>query len=1176
MNSTVDQIRYTPIIEFLELLRNEGFDVGVDSYLDFYRVLAQMPKELPISSYSSFLAPLVCKNEAEQNLFYELFEAHGQAIIKTYGIKEGSQTNTQEAAFNSPLQDSKEEQEYLVPSILLPKTASKRPEYLKWIVLLSTALICLALLLYPVLSFYSNSTESTPEIEYEDLPITFEEENQVETEGLESTKTKQVEHQAPTKLDYFRDPSKKLDFEFKEVAKPESFPNRVDTDFWYPIYQSSDAIKYGIIFGILLLFLFLQVRQRVNKSDWTKESDSKASFSLGFKIPEVRQWPLEETFQKLAKLLNIRRETDRKELDISKTVSATIKNAGQWDFRFSNQKEVVEYLFLIDKGVSTAHQARFFDQVYQQLKQADVPITRFYYEEIPLLCWNEEYTDAIPLEEIHTAYHKHHLVLCSDGASLVDIETGQFEPIIDRLSDWEFRAIISPKQKDQWSTRELKLSENFHLFPALAEGLASLVQTFEGINTHNNTSWKQYAKQNPRERIFREERLLLDLDEYFSQDLQIWIAACAVYPEVQWDLTMRLGEIVSQHLGKDLLTHENLLTLSNLEWVHKGQIPNEFRAILLNHPLFSIELERKVRAEISRILELNSPDSNAEGYETHQLRLAINELLLQDSYLKSRKWVKIYRRLSRKNIPQDVVSLQGLDKKAYALSDWIPEALKGYVFKEESPTKGITFAMKTTLVSLLCLILLGIRYDYPAYENVRLEEGMVYTVEGADKEQAFYDNFSKHYFNEGLKAYNSDRFYIAKKRWQKSIAYAHFSQLNGGKGAGPGPEQFEALAASYLYTNRDDSLQILSELIEDLNPNYWKTTTPSLFHLRHFDFVDKAHEGMIRVQKDGLYGFLNEQGAIAIPTQYEHALNFHKGKAYVIQQGKQYLINKENQIVEEVTKLEMDGTLSLKKRPEYGLMTDKGTPIMPRHYSHSVYHMSYQHWKVQKDGKYALINTFAQELIPFEYETLEYGNRGLEVRKDGLTFTVDFNNKCLANCPTPEDYKNVLKQKGFKRFLNTHSKKYGYTKASGQVAIPAQFDDAWDFGSAASGRVKKNGKWALIDENQQLLTPYAYDEIKAASEGIYLAIRNQKKGFLNEHGEEISAFSYDFAQPFKGGVALVGFHNPGRYGLINSYGVPITDIQYQFINVWPNGNAELHTGDKTYLINNKGEILNKK
>lgn len=427
MNSTLDQIRYTPIIEFLELLRSEGFDVGVDSYLDFYQVLTQLPEDVPITSYSSFLAPLVCKNEAEQSRFYELFHAHGQSILSTCSEEQVLPPIIQKVDSNTSLFSIDATEKDLVPSTLPPKTISKRSEFLKWLVLASTILIGVELLFYPISNYYASSTTSSPKLESQDVPIPSKKENTLNTETVESTDTDYVEHKAPTKLDYFRDPSRKLDFESKAVdaSYPYALPNRVDDDFWYQLYQNSSYLKYSAVFSILFLFLFTQIRKRNKKTDWTKQTHSKAPFSLRLQIPEVKQWPMEETFQKLAKLLNIRRETDRKELDITKTVNATIKNAGQWDFRFSRQKEAVEYLFLIDKSTASAPQARFFDQVYQQLKQADVPISRFYYEELPLFCWNEAYTDTIPLEEIYAAYHKHHLVLCSDGASLIDPETGQ-------------------------------------------------------------------------------------------------------------------------------------------------------------------------------------------------------------------------------------------------------------------------------------------------------------------------------------------------------------------------------------------------------------------------------------------------------------------------------------------------------------------------------------------------------------------------------------------------------------------------------------------------------------------------------------------------------------------------------------------------------------------------------
>jgi|SRR5690348_608961 len=47
------------------------------------------------------------------------------------------------------------------------------------------------------------------------------------------------------------------------------------------------------------------------------------------------------------------------------------------------------------------------------------------------------------------------------------------------------------------------------------------------------------------------------------------------------------------------------------------------------------------------------------------------------------------------------------------------------------------------------------------------------------------------------------------------------------------------------------------------------------------NWADTFHDGLIRVVRDGKYGFSNRKGQLVIPTVYDGAMNFENGKAKV-------------------------------------------------------------------------------------------------------------------------------------------------------------------------------------------------------------------------------------------------------------------------------------------------------
>lgn len=114
-----------------------------------------------------------------------------------------------------------------------------------------------------------------------------------------------------------------------------------------------------------------------------------------------------------------------------------------------------------------------------------------------------------------------------------------------------------------------------------------------------------------------------------------------------------------------------------------------------------------------------------------------------------------------------------------------------------------------------------------------------------------------------------------------------------------------------LYGLKDQSGKIL------LNPEYgavWETdgkyyeihkgTYKGLVD-RHGNFILQPEynsfgyllEGLRLVGKDGLYGWVDEQGKVVIPFKWTFADDFKDGKAYVEQGDSSYYINKQGQII---------------------------------------------------------------------------------------------------------------------------------------------------------------------------------------------------------------------------------------------------------------------------------------
>src|SRR5205814_352803 len=78
--------------------------------------------------------------------------------------------------------------------------------------------------------------------------------------------------------------------------------------------------------------------------------------------------------------------------------------------------------------------------------------------------------------------------------------------------------------------------------------------------------------------------------EEVGPDVFLWLCACAIYPELHWDLTLHLASLPCMPEG--LVTEANLLRLIRLPWFRVGSVPEEIRSQFIEH--LSSEQEREV------------------------------------------------------------------------------------------------------------------------------------------------------------------------------------------------------------------------------------------------------------------------------------------------------------------------------------------------------------------------------------------------------------------------------------------------------------------------------------------------------------------------------------------------------------------------------------------------------
>lgn len=172
---------------------------------------------------------------------------------------------------------------------------------------------------------------------------------------------------------------------------------------------------------------------------------------------------------------------------------------------------------------------------------------------------------------------------------------------------------------------------------------------------------------------------------------------------------------------------------------------------------------------------------------------------------------------------------------------------------------------------------------------------------------------------------------------------------------------------------------------------------------------------------------------------------------------------------------------------------------------------------VKQNGKYGLLNTKGEFVLPCEYDSI--GIRlvsetvdALCVKKDGKFGLINSNGELLI----PYDYDSEigLINDAYSKSLALVSKggKYGVLNLRTlSEIIPCQYEYSWgqrDFEIAFAGEdllwLKKNGKYALINGHGNPLTGYLYSEVfNNVKYEICPVCKNGEWGFVDKTGKEL-------------------------------------------------------------------------
>ena len=124
-------------------------------------------------------------------------------------------------------------------------------------------------------------------------------------------------------------------------------------------------------------------------------------------------------------------------------------------------------------------------------------------------------------------------------------------------------------------------------------------------------------------------------------------------------------------------------------------------------------------------------------------------------------------------------------------------------------------------------------------------------------------------------------------------------------------------------------------------------------------------------------------------------------------------------------------------------------------------------------------------------------------------------------------------------------------------------------------KLKRDGKYGIIDSQLNNVTPFKYDSIWSFQENNLCKVKiDDKYGYINAKGEEQVAVKYDNIESFKNGLAVAKLD--GFYGIINEQDKVVVPfkLDYPYMSELRNGYASIRGyNNKWGTINAQGQVV---
>ena len=422
------------------------------------------------------------------------------------------------------------------------------------------------------------------------------------------------------------------------------------------------------------------------------------------------------------------------DLDLPATIRETSRGGGLFTPAFSKRRTVPEYLLLIDRTGHSDLQSGIANELLWQFRHNGLYVDSYYFDRDARLCRNasDESAPIVSIEHLAARFSDHRLIIFSDGAGFVDPFTGKPYPWLSQFNVWQQRVLLTPSRQPD-HLRAALTAQQFLILPASTDGLDELGQWFN--QGRQPGTLLPPAAELPRSIIERPNRwlerkspqaveirrLLAEVKEYLGPDGWNWFRACAVYPEITWDLVIFHGFALFERRKEwQRNLSGRLLSLLQLPWFRQTFMPDWLREALVE----DLSRDKGTQAIVRRTIDTLLRSAVDNPSQPVPLRYAIPNK--QSWRERLRQWLRRENvRRSPSGVKQreplhDYVFLNFIFGHQNRLGINLPEILRRLLYRDGLPPLGFR-PIVTLLTAVIGSLAIGSLMIKPNLKPVELQ-----------------------------------------------------------------------------------------------------------------------------------------------------------------------------------------------------------------------------------------------------------------------------------------------------------------------------------------------------------------------------------------------------------------------------------------------------------------------